>query len=629
MSIANAKRVCSDRFSYISAPIGASGAQINQPLVAPPNVDRSGRPTNVKLVVLIALVCVISGLNEQARAADANSAAPDLIVTDGKIATLNSDYQFVQAMAIADGKITAVGTNPEIARLAGPQTKRISLNGKTVIPGLIETHCHSIGVGLNELRSPFVDLRNVAEIQKWVQARAKDVPKGRWIHTPRTEMMRLDEMRYPTRDELDVASLTHPVVMTSVRKHVLNTAAWKAIGVTTDSDEVEGAKIVRDKNGRPWLLSGGSQLLRDPDTQSPEFSAEEKLNALKHVHEVYSSVGITSIFERALNKDGWETYQDLRKSGNLNLRMTATIRQQFQSGDQVESFTKKLGLITGQGDNWLRVGPLKISVDGGIHWGTARLREPFGKRRLEFYKKSTLVDPDYQGTTRYSVSLMTDIFDAAHRLGWQMCCHVAGDQGVDRVLDAIDAVNKKRPITDRRFTLTHAYFPVNDAIQRCKRLGVCVDTQTYLFYRDARFINQIYGKDWSDRFIGIGEWYRGGIPVTINSDHMIGLNPDRAMNSFNPFLQLYITVSRRDFYGNVYGKHQRLSRNDALRCVTTNAAWQSFDEKRKGSLEVGKLADFVVLDRDYFTCPIEDIKKIKPLQTFVDGRVVFDRNSSD
>ncbi len=192
------------------------------------------------------------------------------------------------------------------------------------------------------------------------------------------------------------------------------------------------------------------QLLRD-ETPTPEVSEDEKLAALKRVHEIYSSVGITSIFERALNADGWKTYETLKARGDLNVRTTATIRQQFRTGEQVAEFSQKLGMKTGDGDDWLRVGPLKITVDGGIHWGTARLREPFGPKRID-YKIGTLVEPDYRGSMSYSVEQMRDIFDAGHRQGWQMCVHVAGDAGADAVLDGLEAVNESSRLPTDGFT---------------------------------------------------------------------------------------------------------------------------------------------------------------------------------
>ncbi|MCH7728257.1 MAG: amidohydrolase family protein, partial [Planctomycetes bacterium] len=231
----------------------------------------------------------------------------------------------------------------------------------------------------------------------------------------------------------------------------------------------------------------------------------------------------------------------------------------------------------------------------------------------------------YRGDLRYSTALMKEVFAAGHKLGWQMCCHVTGDAGVEHVLEALEAVNKEFPITQKRFSLTHAYFPDSDIVKQARRLGVCVDTQSSLYYKDSDAMAEIYGKNWAERFIGLGSWYHGGVPVAINGDHMMGLNPDTAMNAYNPFLMLYVAVSRKNRAGRIYGPHQKLTRNEALRCVTTNAAYLGFDETKKGSLEPRKLADLAVLDRDYLTCPEEEIRKIKVVMTILNGRVVHTR----
>jgi predicted amidohydrolase YtcJ len=288
----------------------------------------------------------------------------------------------------------------------------------------------------------------------------------------------------------------------------------------------------------------------------------------------------------------------------------------------VEQFVSSLGLKPNSGDDWLKTGPLKITVDGGIHWGTTYLSEPYGDRRIQFYR---LLDAQYRGDLRFSVPQMAEIFAAGHKLGWQMSCHITGDAGVDAVLDALAASHQVAPVSDRRFTLIHAYFPTPAAVARCRQLGVVVDTQSYLYYRDADTLADVYGHDWAERFIGLGEWVRGGVKTAINSDHMLGLDPNHAMNSFNPALALYIAVSRKTDSGKVYGSQQKLSREEALGAMTTSAAFLSFDEAKKGALEPGKLADLAVLDRDYFTCPEEEISQINVVLTVVGGSIVYQR----
>ncbi|MBI5683513.1 MAG: amidohydrolase family protein [Verrucomicrobia bacterium] len=303
--------------------------------------------------------------------------------------------------------------------------------------------------------------------------------------------------------------------------------------------------------------------------------------------------------------------------------MRATFRFSARTPEAVEKYIKNLGFKPGDGDDWVRAVMMKTTLDGGIHWGTTRLSERYGEKRIQFYR---LTDPDYCGELYYTPEELKMVFATVNRLGWPMSIHVTGDAGTEAVLDAIAAVAASDPsIKQRRFNLLHTYFPTPTIARRAKELGVGVDTQGYLYYRDAEAMADIYGKPWAERFIGLGEWARAGVPVAVNSDHMIGFDPDHAMNSFNPALMLWIAVARQTDRGNVYGAHQRLSRLDALRAVTLWAAWLSFDEDKLGSLEPGKLADLVVIDRDYLTCAEDDIRKIKVLRTIVGGKTVFQR----
>ncbi|MEC9003807.1 MAG: amidohydrolase family protein, partial [Planctomycetota bacterium] len=411
----------------------------------------------------------------------------------------------------------------------------------------------------------------------------------------------------------------------AARKNVLNRLGFRLLGVNAQTKTVDGGPVIRDTDGMPLMIAGGDASIRKffPPLETTD---KEKKKALVAVHRRYNQVGITSIFERANNKTGYQLYQSLKRSGQLTVRSTHTIRQQFRSADQVASFTRSSGLLTGQGDDWVRVGPLKITVDGGIHWGTTHLREPYGPRRISFYALQGIQDPSWTGSNKYSVNLMRDIFREAHKLGWQMCCHVTGDAGVDSVLEALALANAQFPLVDRRFTLTHAYFPSGDSITLARRLGVCVDTQSYLYYRDSEAIAAVYGTRWADRFIGLGDWIRGDIPTAINSDHMIGMDPNRAMNSYNPFLLMQIAVTRLNDAGNIHGRSQRISRQQALRCYTSTAAYLEFEEDHKGSLETGKLADLIVIDRDYQACPVDQIKNIRVLQTMVNGKFVYERD---
>lgn len=552
----------------------------------------------------------------------ASAADPaDLILAHGKIVTLDAKESTASSMAVRAGRIIAIGRDEEIAALRGPQTKVIELKGRMVLPGFIESHCHSIGAARDAVDNTYAELRSIAEMQDWIRQRAKASPPGSWIEVPRNEITRLKEHRHPTPAELNAATTEHPVIYTSVMKHVLNTAGFRAIGVVDGSSTIPDGEILHDAEGNPALIRGGHVTVRKflPTRVVPQ---EKLVVSLKKLHGIYNGVGITSIFERATDREGMKTFQKLRDSGELTVRVTGTYRFSATTAEGVEKTVAKFGFKPGEGDEWVKAGPLKITVDGGIHWGTTWLSEPHGPKRTAFYRNA---DPAYNGQRNYTPEEMRTVFATANRLGWQMSAHVTGDGGMKAVLDAVAAVAREQPdIVKQRFTLIHAYFPSPTILDKAKALGVGVDTQGYLYLRDADILAEVYGQPWADRFIGLGDWVKAGVPVSVNSDHMIGFDPDHSMNSFNPFLMLHIAVSRRSDSGTVHGAHQKLSRMDALRTVTQWPAWLSFDEGELGTLETGKLADCVVIDRDYLACPEDEIRQIRALKTLVGGKVVYD-----
>ncbi len=572
-----------------------------------------------RAIVTTLLLLLACSAQVQAKAASPNSA--ETVLIGGKVLTLDEDSRIVTAIAVGGGRVIAVGNDNEILKLADKETTVIRLGGKTVIPGIIAAHCHAIGVARNELQQPHEELLTIGEIQDWIRRRAKTIPPGQWIRTPRADITRLNERRHPTTSELDQACTTHPVIFTAARKSAMNTLGLRTAGVKLDSPSIPGGDLVLDDEGNVRLIAGANAHLRSLMPR-PVFDHARVQESLRNVHQHYNSVGITSIFERAGSMDDFLRYRELRSRGLLTVRMTQTFRSGFRRAKDVAAFTKKVGLKTGDGDDWVRAGPLKITVDGGIHWGNTFLREDYGASRIKFYSHK---DAKYRGDINYTVPQMAEVFAEGHRLGWQWCCHVTGDAGVDAILDSLEIVQQKHPnIVDRRFSFTHAYFPATDSIARASRLGVCLDTQPSLYFKDSDAIAEVYGADWAARFIGLGDWIRGGIPTAIAGDHMMGLDPNRSMNAYNPFLMLQVAVSRRNWKGKLYGPRQKLDRMQALRCITTAPAHLSFSENKAGSLEQGKFADLVVLDRDYLTCPENEIAKIKVVRTMVDGKFVFD-----
>jgi predicted amidohydrolase YtcJ len=547
--------------------------------------------------------------------------AADLVVTNAKLVTLDSASRIAEAAAIRDGVFVAVGSAADVTPHIGSSTRVVDAQGRTIIPGLIDTHVHALGVAATEARQPFQDWNSVAALQAWIRAQTAKVPAGTWIWTPRGYPTRVKERRFPTRAELDEAAPNHPVVVDGAYALTLNSAALKAAGITAATPDPPGGAIVKDANGTP------TGLLRNTRGFLSRFRPEEDddvpLDMLERVHRNYNEVGITSVIERGADVDGYRAYRRLRDDNRLRVRATITLRV-VSDGTvaDTERFIRSLPVKFGEGDDRLKMGPLKVVADGGILIGTAYMREPYGAKAAGLYG---IDDPDYRGFLTLPPGKLEAIIRTGHRLGWQMSAHVTGDAGVDTVLDAVEAANRDAPIAERRFTLIHAYFASPETSRRAAKLGALIDTQPAWYYKDADAIVNALGEERLGSFIGLRTMLDGGATVTINTDHMYGLDPNRAMNPYNPFLTMYVAVTRKTEGGRVIGGHHKVSPEQALRMMTIDAAKFSFDEKRKGSIEVGKLGDLAMLSDDLLTVPPDRIRDITALLTVIGGEVVFDR----
>jgi hypothetical protein len=263
-------------------------------------------------------------------------------------------------------------------------------------------------------------------------------------------------------------------------------------------------------------------------------------------------------------------------------------------------------------------------VDGGILIGTAFMRDAYGPGAHDLY---AIDDPSYRGFLTLTPDQIRSAIAIGHNHGWQMVAHATGDAAVDAVLDAFEAAQAQRPTPDPRYTLIHAYFVHSDSAARAARLGVLVDTQPAWYYKDADALATGLGRERLAHFIGLRTLRQAGVDVAINTDHMFGLDRDEALNPFNPFLTIYTATTRRTQSGTVISADETVSRQEALRMMTSAAARFSFDEKTRGSIEVGKLADFVVLDADIMTCSPEGLRSIRPDLTVVGGRPAYQRDA--
>lgn len=547
---------------------------------------------------------------------------PDVIYYNASIITMSPSQPTAQAIAIRGDRFLLVGSNAEVLKTAGPRTNKIDVAGRCIVPGIIETHVHPIGAALSEIDGPIPVLHSIAEIQHYIVTQAAQLPADRLIFVPKVYSTRLTDHRYPTRYELDEAAPKREAMVDNGYASVLNSALLAKLEITRDTPQPANGRIVKDQHGEPTgLILGAPQLLGKLRASRP-FGAKDRLWGLKNMLQHYNAVGITSIIDRGEGPEGFRAYQTLREKGELTARSYVTYLIQAQGTPaQVRQEIERIPFITGWGDNWLRSGSLKTIIDGGILIGTAYLREPYGPH-TQIYG---FVEPDYRGVLQVPRENVFEMAKVADELGWQMTSHTTGGGATDLLLDAYEAADRIQPILGRRFTITHGNFPNRSAIERAKKLGVAFDVQPAWLYLDGPVIKDVFGPERMKDFEPLRSLFDAGIVVGGGSDHMIRFDPRLATNPYHPFLGMWIAITRKMIDGDVLNPEQRISRMEALKMWTWNGAYLTFEEKEKGSIEPGKLADLTVISKDYSKCPEDEIKDIEALRTVVGGKIVYDR----
>lgn len=565
--------------------------------------------------LLISLAALVAALPAAAQ-------DPDTVYYNGKIITVWDARPVAQAMAVRGNRFTAVGSNDEVLKLAGPKTKKVDLRGRSVVPGLIESHVHPITAALTERHGPVPVMNSIAEVQEYMRKEAARLPEGQLVFAPKVYATRLKERRYPTRHELDAAVPRHPAISDNGYAAVLNSVALAKAGITRSTPDPANGKIIRDASGEPTGLILGARQLLSKVLSIRTFTHEDNLWALRNIQKHYNSAGITSIVDRGQGASGVRLYQELQKKGELTVRANITYRISPQgTPEEIRRRILEVPFVTGFGDDYVRIGAIKVVLDGGILIGTAFLRAPYGTN-TEVYGYS---DPDYRGVFNMPMESLIEMAKTANELGWQMTAHVAGGGATDLLLDAYEAADRVRPIKDRRFTLTHANFPDARAIARAAKMGVIFDSQPAWYHFDGPALEPVFGPDRIRNFVPLRSIIDAGAMVVGGSDHMIRMDPRLSLNAYHPFLGMWMAVARKTVAGKVLNPEQRITREEALRLWTINGAYGTFEEKLKGSIEPGKLADFAVISKDYLTCPVDEIKDIEALMTVMDGRVVYER----
>ncbi len=550
----------------------------------------------------------------------------DMILLNGKIVTVDDNFRIVEAVAITQDMIIDVGSSSRIKKFSGKNTKIIDLKGKTVIPGLNESHLHPELAFLSEIDEEIPDVHSIAELLDWIKEQTTIKEKDQWIIFPKFFATRLLELRSPTLTEMDEVAPFHPVFLDGTYGGMINSAAMKASGISKATNH---PGLLRDENTgmlTGFIRASAFRLLKRPTPRVLTY--QEKLSALEAMLERYNRYGITSLCQGSDDPETTQMYNDLIRNKKLTVRIYQNIMLRM-GGDSitkenVSARLKNLGYKTGDGDEWLRAGPLKIILDGGILTGTAYMREPWGDKAQAIFG---IEDPSYRGVLNYSREQLLSIVSAANELNWSFTAHSTGGGGVDLLLDVYEEINKSKSIKNKRFSIIHGNFYTQDAIKKMKELEVYANSQPAWFYKDADAMLQILGEEKIRTFHPYRSLFDAGVMVNGGSDHMVKWDANASINPYNPFLGMWSAITRKTERGTVIEPQQAITREEALKMYTINNAFASSEELLKGSIEGGKLADMVILTDDILTCPVDNIKEIESEATIVGGKVVYSKGN--
>jgi predicted amidohydrolase YtcJ len=533
--------------------------------------------------------------------------APDLLLYNGRIATQLAEVPYVSALAVRADRVLAIGDDAEILALADQQTLTIDLGGRTVIPGINDAHNHMLDYGLKLKRISLDDCDSIAEMTRRVAVTAATLPDGSWIVGDGWNESLFAEGRLPNRHDLDAATTRHPVLLRRFfNTDVVNSLALELAGITAETADPQGGRIERfaDGSASGILRASAKDLCR---TLIPAPNAEECAAALAAAAEAYARVGITSILDPGLNEWEIQAYINARQAGVLLQRANLMVSWHGFRTDEPEALCDQrsalLGGLCGMGDDRLRIGGLKMAIDGGTTSRSAWMYQPFlGEDTVYDYNR---LDP----------AQLREYFARGHDQGWDIGIHAIGDRAHHEAAAAFHDVLQQRPAAGRRHNLIHGYFASPQSLDWMVEHELAVVVQpTFIWYEGDDLFRDV-GAEPAARYKPLKTYLARGIHVVATSD--VPSTP-----YYDPFIGLYSMVTRKSRLGTLIAPDEAITREQALEAYTLGGAWLTHEEQDKGRLAPGCLADFAVLDRDYFSCDAEEIKDIRVLLTAVGGQII-------
>ena len=578
--------------------------------------------------VLYVLPVLLIGV---ATSVEVSAQEADLILTGGKVITVNPANSVVEAMAIKGKKILRVGTDAEVLQTHGPNTTVVDLEGKTIMPGIIDSHTHAVWASVAEFDHRIPEMRTISDVLDYVRKRAEAKDDGEWIVVAQVFLTRLEERRYPTREELDGAAPNNPVFFRTGPDASLNTLALERFGIDEDYEAPEGSKVERKGGGTPTgILREWKGMVEIPQTGATP-TLKQKAERMRMLVQDYNAVGITSFADRRVTDDVLAVYRRLRETGGLSARVAFS--RYIDPTASLDTLRKQIRQIareplTTDGDLMMRTIGVKLFLDGGMLTGSAYMLEPWGIS--EMY---AIDDPTYRGLRFVEPDKLREIARVAIENRLQFTAHSVGDGAVQTMAEVYQQLDQSMPTTSLRQTrpcITHCNFVSDEAIRIMDEVGIIADIQPPWLYMDGATLTDHFGYDRMKDFQPLRKLFEKGIVIGGGTDHMKKIGARRSINPYHPFLGMWTTIARhpRSYDGQLHPE-QSLTRMQAVRMYTINNAYILFQENETGSLEEGKRADFIVIDRDILTCPVEEIKDIQVLETYLDGEQVYEQESKD
>ena len=557
----------------------------------------------LKLTLAITLILMATNLSTNSAP---SALAPDIIVVNGVVHTMDPRQPLAEALAIYKNQLVAVGTNKEIRALAGNTTRVIDARERLVLPGFNDAHTHFLTGGFQLSSVDLRDANSPQEFAERIRTFASKLPKGRWITGGDWDHERWPETRLPTRNLIDGVTPDVPVFVNRLDGHMAlaNTLALKLAGINKSTTDPAGGIIVRDpKTGEPTgvLKDAAQSLMWKVITPS---SFDEKLAAARAATEYAAKLGVTSVQDVSAGTDVG-VYQTLLDRGELKTRIYAVAP--LPKWERLAN----TGIKAHFGTEMLRVGGLKGFADGSLGSTTALFYEPY---------KDEPATSGIAGDEMYPEGAMLNRVLGADRAGLQILIHAIGDKANDQILSIYEQVERENGPRDRRFRIEHAQHLRVADISRFKKDQVIASMQPYHAIDDGRWAEKRIGPERAKTTYAFRSLLDSGARLAFGTDWTVA--------PLDPMLTIYAAVTRRTLDGknpNGWVPEQRISVEEAVQAYTVGSAYAEFQEAVKGSLTPGKLADIVIIDSDIFTIKPEEIERAKVVMTLLDGRVVYER----